>query len=89
MSYNQNDFCFQILISLDAIGQQKTHGHAVPAQTHVDSLRVTVIQMKNVLEISNAEIIIVLISSMLLLIAVLQLSEYILRYKEICKVPIL
>ena len=77
---NQNYFCFQILISLDAIGHQKTHGHAVPAQTHVDSLRVTVIQMKNVLEISNAELIIVLISSLLLLIAVLQLSEYLFTF---------
>ena len=40
--YYETYFCFQILISLDAIGQQKTHGHAVLAQTHVDSLRVTV-----------------------------------------------
>ena len=44
----------------------------------MDSLRVTVMQMKNVLGISNAEMIIVLTSSLLLLIAVLQPRGYLL-----------
>lgn len=57
------------------MGQQKTCGHAVLAQIHVDSLRVTVMEMMTALEISNAELIIVLISSRLLLIAVLQLHQ--------------
>ena len=54
--------CFQLLILLDVIGQQKTHGHVVLAQTHVESSRVTVMEMRTVLEISNAELIIVLIT---------------------------
>ena len=69
------DICFfQLLILLDVIGQQKTHGHVVLAQTHVESSRVTVMEMRTVLKISNAVLIIVLISLLLLLIVVLNLN---------------
>ena len=69
------DFCcFQLLILLDVTGQQKTHGHVVLAQTHVESSRVTVMEMRTVLEILNAGLIIVLISLLLLLIVALNLN---------------
>ena len=67
--------CFQILILLVAIGQQKKHGHVVLVQTHVESLRVTVMETRTALETSHADLIIVLISSQKGLIAVMNLKH--------------
>ena len=70
------DFCcFQLLILLDVTGQQKTHSHVVLAQTHVESLRVTVMEMRIVLETLHVELTIVLISSQMELIAVMNLKQ--------------
>ena len=62
------------MILLDVTGQQKTHGNVVLAQTHVESSRVTVMEMRTVLETSYAELIIVLISILCCLIVVLNLN---------------
>ena len=53
----------------------------------MDSLRVTVMQMKNVLGISNVDLIIVLTSSLLLLIAVLQPRGYLLLTSKLFALP--
>ena len=53
----------------------------------MDSLRVTVMQMKNVLGISNVDLIIVLTSSLLLLIAVLQPRGYSLLPSKLFALP--
>ena len=53
----------------------------------MDSLRVTVMQMKNVLGISNVDLIIVLTSSLLLLIAVLQPRGYLLLPSKLFALP--
>ena len=70
------DFCcFQLLILLDVIGHLEKHGTVVLAQTHVESSRVTVMDMKTVLEIFYAELIIVLTSIITWLIAVMNLVK--------------
>ena len=67
--------CFQILILLVAIGQQKKHGHVVLVQTHVEYLRVTVMETRTALETSHAELITVLVSSQKGLIAVMKVRK--------------